>query len=129
VKWLVAIDLHAAPDLEQLVAINTSGFTDVGSGRSDFIRSLNWGYRVFTALHVPLYALLLAPLISAGANGQNQALIVALNWFFLIHLGLHIGLRRLPHYTFRSRFSWALISGAGAAGALDLFLIGVRGAP
>jgi DMSO/TMAO reductase YedYZ molybdopterin-dependent catalytic subunit len=41
VKWLVAIDLHAAPDLEQLVAINTSGFTDVGSGRSDLIRSLN----------------------------------------------------------------------------------------
>jgi hypothetical protein len=88
-----------------------------------------WGYRVFTALHVPLYVLLLAPLIGAGASGPNQALIVALNWFFLIHLGLHIGLRRLPHYTFRSRFSWALISGAGAAGALDLFLLGLRGAP
>lgn len=33
VKWLVAIELHAAPDPSQLVAINASGLTEVGSGR------------------------------------------------------------------------------------------------
>lgn len=85
------------------------------------------GYRVFTAIHVPLYVVLLYALVGSGAAGLNQGLIAALNWFFLIHVGLHIGLRRLPHYTFRSWFSWALISGAGAAGAIDLLLTGLRG--
>lgn len=86
------------------------------------------GYRVFTAIHVPLYVVLIFALVGSGTAGLNQGLIVALNWFFLIHVGLHIGLRRLPNYTFRSWFSWALISGAGVAGAIDLFLIGMRGA-
>ena len=87
------------------------------------------GYRVFTAIHVPLYVILLYVLTSSGATGLNQGLITALNWFMLIHVGLHIGLRRLPNYTFRSWFSWALIIGAGAMGALDLLLLSLRGAP
>ncbi len=36
VKWLVALELHATPDPGQLVAINTSGFTPVGSGRERY---------------------------------------------------------------------------------------------
>ncbi len=76
------------------------------------------GYRVFTALHIPLYALLLWGLY--GAGGENRALIVALDLFFIVHLLLHLLLRNLPGNEFNSRFSKGLFWGAGLCGALDL---------
>jgi len=35
-------------------------------------------------------------------------------------VGLHVVFRNHPENRFRSAFSWALILGAGACGALDL---------
>jgi len=76
------------------------------------------GYRAFAALHVPLYALLFIAL-SAG-DGGSRAIIVGLDAFFVVHVGLHVVFRNHPENRFRSVFSWALIVGAGACGALDL---------
>lgn len=74
------------------------------------------GYVTFTALHVPLYALLLW-----GLSGDaNRGLIVGLDVFFLVHVVLHLVLYNHPENRFRSIFSYALIVGAGVFGALDL---------
>lgn len=75
-------------------------------------------FRLFTALHIPLYALLLWAL----AGGPPAGLIVALDAFMVIHAGLHWLFRRRPAYEFRSWFSWAIIVGAAACGALDLLV-------
>jgi hypothetical protein len=79
------------------------------------------GYRTFTALHVPLYALLLWGLSGGGA--PNRGLIIALDAFFVFHMMLHVLLRHHPHYHFRSAFSWSLFLGAGTCGAIDLLII------
>jgi len=79
------------------------------------------GFRLFTALHLPLYALLLWGLYDAGS--ANRALIVALDLFFIVHLLLHLLLRQLPGNEFGSRFSKMLFWGAGLCGALDLLRI------
>jgi len=74
------------------------------------------GYRAFTALHLPVYALLLWGLL----GGENPALVFALNLFFVVHAVLHVLLRDLPDNHFRSAFSWLWILGAAAFGAADL---------
>ncbi len=79
------------------------------------------GYRLFTALHVPLFFAIFLGLFGAGP-GVRAGLIVALDVFFIVHVALHVLLRHVPHYRFSSLFSWALIAGAGVAGALDLAL-------
>lgn len=80
------------------------------------------GYVAFAALHVPIYALLFWGL----SGGENLALIAALDAFFVVHAILHVLLRNLPKNHFQSVFSWVLILGAAAFGALDLlaFLFG-----
>jgi hypothetical protein len=78
------------------------------------------GYLVFTALHVPLYALLLYGLF--GGDDMNRGLVIALDLFFIVHVFLHLAYLGHPEYRFRTAFSWALILGAGACGALDLIL-------
>lgn len=77
------------------------------------------GYLVFTSVHVPLYVLLLWGLYS---DDVSRGLIVGLDAFFLVHVVLHVLFVNHPEYRFRSAFSWALILGAGAFGALDLVL-------
>jgi hypothetical protein len=77
-------------------------------------------YQLFTALHVPLYLLLIVGLF--GSAGVNEALLVGLNAFFVVHALLHWLLHRHPLYTFRSALSWVLILGAAAAGTIDLIL-------
>lgn len=79
------------------------------------------GYTAFTAAHVPLYTLIFWGLFS-GPGGINDQLVLALDLFFIVHVGLHILFIRHPANQFRSLFSWALIGGAGLAGALDLLL-------
>lgn len=74
------------------------------------------GYRTFTAVHFPLFFLLLWGL----SGGASRGLMVALDSFAIIHLGLHLALRGRPEYGFRSAFSWSLIAGAALCGALDL---------
>lgn len=77
------------------------------------------GYLAFTALHVPLYALMLW-----GLSGDaHRGLIFSLDVFFIVHVILHLLYVNHPEYGFRSTFSRTLILGAGAFGALDLILI------
>jgi len=77
------------------------------------------GYRAFTALHLPIYALLLWGLLDGNAN---QGLIVGLDVFFIVHVLLHLIFYSHPENRFRSLFSYGLIFGAGISGALDLLL-------
>jgi hypothetical protein len=76
------------------------------------------GFRLFTALHLPLYALLVWGLYRV--DGARSALIIALDLFFLVHLLLHLLLRNLRDNQFGSPFSKLLFWGAGLCGALDL---------
>lgn len=76
------------------------------------------GYLVFAALHVPLYALIFWGLF--GDGGANKRLIFSLDAFFIVHVFLHLIYIKHPEHRFGSGFSWALILGAGACGALDL---------
>ena len=78
------------------------------------------GYVAFTALHVPLYALLLVGLVG---DGVSQGLIVGLDIFFIVHVVLHLVFYNHPENRFRSLFSYVLIFGAGVFGALDLLLM------
>lgn len=76
-------------------------------------------YVVFTALHVPLYLLLLWGLF----GGVNLGLVVALDAFFIVHAFLHLFLRKHPNHLFSSWFSWTLILGAAGFGAADLLAL------
>jgi hypothetical protein len=82
----------------------------------------NTGYVVFTALHVPLYLLLLLGLFRDIDGGINRALVISLDSFFVIHIFLHLILMRHDFNQFKSLFSWVLILGAGIFGLLDLFV-------
>jgi hypothetical protein len=79
------------------------------------------GYLVFTALHIPLFALLLWAF--ASADTIQRGIVVGLDSFFVIHLLLHLILRDHPGNRFNSAFSWLLFGGAGLCGALDLLLL------
>ncbi|MEM9672492.1 MAG: DUF6713 family protein [Bacteroidota bacterium] len=73
-------------------------------------------YRLFTALHIPLYGFLLQELV----QGPATALVIGLDAFFVIHVVLHFLFSRHPANGFTSWFSWLLIIGAGLCGLLDL---------
>jgi hypothetical protein len=79
------------------------------------------GYVVFTALHVPIYALLFLGLF--GEEGFNRGLVVGLDVFFIVHAFLHLLLHNHPENRLRSVFSYTLILGAGVSGAIDLLLV------
>ena len=79
------------------------------------------GYVAFAALHVPIYAILLAGLFGNGA--VSGALIVGMDAFFVVHVALHVVFRNHPENRFGSAFSWLLIAGAGARGLVDLVLL------
>lgn len=76
-----------------------------------------WGYRVFSLLHIPLFAWLLYGLMGPDPDGLRHGLDV----FFMVHLGLHIGFLLHPKNEFRDWISWTFIVGAALGGALDLY--------
>jgi hypothetical protein len=76
------------------------------------------GYLVFTALHIPIYALLIWGLY--GNGGANRGLVLGLDIFFVVHVFLYLIFYRHPENHFRSFFSYILIVGAGVFGAVDL---------
>ena len=78
------------------------------------------GYVAFTALHVPIYMLLLWGLY--GEGDVNRGLIISLDAFFVFHVLLHLIFYNHPENRFRSVFSYVLIFGAGVCGAIDLLL-------
>ncbi len=82
------------------------------------------GYVAFTALHIPLYAVLFWGLFGGGVNG---GLIFVLDVFFIVHVLLHLIFADHPEYHFKTTFSWVLILGAGIFGVADLLsrIVGV----
>ncbi len=79
-----------------------------------------WGYLIFTAVHIPLFALLFLNLY--GADDINKGLVRGLDIFFIVHVVLHLLFLAHPKNEFRSAFSWVLIGGAGLSGAIDLIV-------
>jgi hypothetical protein len=79
------------------------------------------GYTFFTAIHLPLYILLLWGLFP-NSTTVNQHVVIGLDIFCIIHILLHMRFINHPNYQFNSIFSWTLILGAGIAGAIDLLL-------
>ena len=70
-------------------------------------------YRAFTALHVPLFALL----VGGSRSGPVQ---VGLDAFLIAHAALHFLLRDHPRVAFENRFSRAWIYGGATLGAIHL---------
>jgi hypothetical protein len=76
-------------------------------------------YLVFTLIHIPLYYWFFWGLNQVETR---ENLIRGLDWFFIIHVGLHLLFLMHKHNPFKSFFSWAVISLAGLAGFLDLLI-------
>jgi hypothetical protein len=75
-----------------------------------------WALRLFMLLHIPL----LYVLLGAVAAGPDPAWAVGLDYFFVVHLGLHLLFLRHPRNEFRDALSWTLIMGAAMSGGIDL---------
>jgi len=73
-------------------------------------------YRVFTALHAPLFVLVFWGLPSPTFRAVFDGFVVA-------HGGLHVALRNSPNLAFVGRFSWTWIYGAAALGAVHLLFL------
>lgn len=84
------------------------------------------GYVVFTALHVPIYALSFWGIF--GGDGVSRGSIVGLDLFFIVHVLLHLIFYNHPENRFRSLFSYTLIGGAGMFGGADLLFSSTIGA-
>ena len=109
------------------------GFCFLLAHEMDAIRAEEWkmfpvlnrmedetGYLVFTALHIPVYVLLLWGIY--GGGDVNHSLVASLDIFFVVHVLLHVVFYGHPENRFRTIFSYVLIFGAGMFGAADLFL-------
>ena len=80
------------------------------------------GFAVFTLVHIPIYILLFVGLSSEIAAGGKGNLMLGLDWFMVIHAGLHFLLRNRPRNEFKTVFSWLIIAGAGLAGGIDAII-------
>ena len=72
-------------------------------------------YRVFAAVHVPAFVLVLWFLDSPSFR-------LGVDAFLLVHAGLHLALRDHPQLDFDDWFSGVWIYGGALLGALHLFL-------
>ena len=84
------------------------------------IRDEQLAYRLFTLLHIPLYALLFWGVFGEGIVADS--VVIGLDIFFVIHVGLHILFLWHPKNQFTDWVSWLAIGGAGVFGALDMWL-------
>lgn len=78
----------------------------------------------FIAANVLISAAMLWAVFLRDPAGPDRAVVLALDAFFVLHLGKHLWLLRRPDNPFRSAFSWTLIGGAALCGALDAALGG-----
>lgn len=76
----------------------------------------NTAYRLFTALHIPLFMFILWNLPSTGFQ-------IGLDIFLIIHAGLHWVLRKHPKVTFNNGFSRVWIFGGALMGVIHLALL------
>ncbi|MBA3470408.1 MAG: hypothetical protein H0T53_12280 [Herpetosiphonaceae bacterium] len=84
------------------------------------LKNDEYGYMIFTIIHVPLYLLLLLGLFSDGGR-LNYSVVIGFDIFCMVHVLLHVIFMKHPRYKFNNWLSWSLILGAGVAGAADLF--------
>lgn len=104
VAWLATHELDAIAKHEWRIFFFLNPFDDLTA------------YRLFTALHIPLFALIIA--LSNQRNFQ-----IGFDVFLIAHAGLHWLFRHHPKYEFHDRFSHALIVGAALLGLLHLILV------
>lgn len=69
-----------------------------------------WGYRMFVWLHVPLFGWVLS-------LADHPTFRLGMSAFCVVHLFLHLLLRKHPSHLFDDWWSWGLIVGAGVCGA------------
>ena len=77
-------------------------------------------YQVFTLLHIPLFILFLWIV-----QNPNLLIMILVDIFLIVHVGLHFLFRNHPHYEFQGWLSNGLIVGAGLAGASHLILLSI----
>ncbi len=75
-------------------------------------------YRIFTLVHVPLFALIIWA-------GQSVAFQAVFSIFLIIHVGLHYYFRKHPAYEFNNWFSNLLIIGGAPLGGLHLLALAI----
>lgn len=78
------------------------------------------GEQLFIWIHVPVFALLLW----GGDGDEVNVLRLGLSGFAIFHVSLHWFYRNHPANEFNGASSWALILGAGVAGAAYLIAAG-----
>ena len=76
------------------------------------------GFMVFMAAHIPLFIWLFYELSQA----DNQGLILGLDYFFIIHFGLHLLFLMHKRNEFKDWFSWTLITGIAICGVCDILV-------
>ena len=106
VAWLFAHEMDAILRHEWRLFFFLKPFSDVAA------------YRLFTALHIPLFVLILSQL-------QVSQLQVIFDAFLVIHAGLHVLFRNHPQYEFNNWFSNMWIFGAVPLAVLHLVLMRV----
>ena len=74
------------------------------------------GFILFTFLHIPLFYFVFHYLFME----VNMKFRFGLDYFFIIHLGLHILFLIHPKNEFKDWVSWIIIGGAAAFGLLDI---------
>lgn len=72
-------------------------------------------YRIFTALHAPMFVIVLW-------YGESPAFQMGVDVFMIVHWLLHLGLRNHPTIQFESWFSRFWIVGGASLGAFHLLL-------
>lgn len=73
-------------------------------------------YRIFAALHAPLFVVILVYV-------ESSAFQIAIDAFAIVHGLLHLGLRNHPRIAFDSWFSRFWIFGGSLLGVLHLLLV------
>lgn len=73
-------------------------------------------YRVFVALHAPLFVLMVR-------YAETPSFQIGVDVFMVVHGGLHLGLRDHPRIEFDGWFSGFWIFGGALLGALHLLLV------
>ena len=74
------------------------------------------GFTVFTFVHIPLFYFVFHYLFM----DDHMAFRIGLDYFFIIHLGLHILFLLHPKNEFKDWISWTIIGGTATCGLLDI---------
>ena len=77
------------------------------------------GRVTFVALHVPLFAAIIAWIASTRPRVRSLGRLVV-SAFLVVHAGLHLLFTGHPDYTFHSALSYSLIFGGAICGAVYL---------